>query len=102
MFLTIAVVFECNNMEITKARGQFSHSHHAHTDFILTHPFTLMIAILFQQNFKLFMQRCCHNHLSSWYFNTTPPSSQLSTWINFSGIASFLLKPEPATIVGAV
>ena len=48
MFLSITVVLESNNMEITKTARQFSHCHNTDADLIPAQPFTIVIAILFK------------------------------------------------------
>src|SRR5688572_17778226 len=101
MFLSVTVVLESNNMEITKTARQFSHCHNSHTDLIPAQAFTIVIAILFKQQIKFFMHCCCHIDLSNKYFNRTPPSSDFSTSISFSGMATLLPRPAPAAIVGA-
>src|SRR6266498_2295672 len=101
MFLAITIIFEGNNMEIAKARWQFSHCHNPDTDLVPPQAFTFMIAFRFQKHIEFLMHRCCHIHLSKIYFSSTPPSSHASVLTSFMGMASPLSKPEPAAIVGA-
>ena len=65
MFLAVAVIFKSHDMKIAKARGQFSHRHHAHTNFVPAKAIAVMLGILFQNHFKLFVHRCCHSYLLS-------------------------------------
>src|SRR5688572_15231904 len=101
MFLSTTVVLKSNNMEITKTARQFSHCHNSYADLIPAQPFTIGFAFMFKQQINFSSHSSCHIDLSNKYFNRTPPSSDFSTSINFSGMAALLSRPAPAAIVGA-
>jgi len=101
MLFPITVIFESNNMKIAKASRQLCHRYDAYTNFISAQPFTLMIALGFEQQIEFLMHSCCHMDLSTRYFNRTPPSSSFSTLTNLNGIAALLSRPGPAANVGA-
>src|SRR5688500_8686211 len=101
MLFSITIVFERDNVKISKASRQLGHRYNTDTDFIPAQPFTLMIALCFEKQIEFFMHGCCHIDLSTRYFNRTPPFSSFSTLVNLNGVAVLLSRPEPAAIVGA-
>ena len=65
MLFSIPIIFECHNMEISKAGWQFRHRYNADTNFIPAQPFTFMIAFCFKKHIEFFMHSRCHIHLTS-------------------------------------